>query len=155
MQSLTFRDVPHTLPKDQVLAVFTSPENAWSWVACSVAHQGSVLALLHCDVRACFLIRDIRRNWNTSTFCCYQGWRDHDIGYCWEHCAPVTVLRNGDYSTACSTAFVFVSAFAKQRKATTSLVMSALPFVCPSAWNNAAPTGRILIKVEYFSKICR
>jgi len=30
-----------------------------------------------------------------------------------------------------------------------------LRHVCPSAWNNSAPTGRIFMKFEYFSKICR
>jgi len=36
----------------------------------------------------------------------------------------------------------FLDAFAKLRKATVSFVMS----VCPSAWNNPAPTGRIFRK---------
>jgi hypothetical protein len=36
----------------------------------------------------------------------------------------------------------FLGAFAKLRKAAISFVMS----VCPSAWNNAPPTGRIFMK---------
>ena len=39
---------------------------------------------------------------------------------------------------------LFSGAFAILRKATISFVMS----VCPSAWNNAAPTGRILINLD-------
>jgi len=42
-------------------------------------------------------------------------------------------------------------ALADFRKATTSFVTS----VCPSAWNNSAPTGRIFMKFEYVSRICR
>ena len=38
----------------------------------------------------------------------------------------------------------FLGAFAKLRKATISFVMS----VCPSAWNNSNPIGRILIKLD-------
>ena len=48
--------------------------------------------------------------------------------------------------------FLFLGAFAKFRKATTSFVMS----VRPSTWNSV-PTGRIFMKfdIEYLSKICR
>jgi hypothetical protein len=45
----------------------------------------------------------------------------------------------------------FLGAFALLRKATISFVM----FVCLSARNNSAPTGRIFIIFEYFSKIYR
>ena len=38
----------------------------------------------------------------------------------------------------------FLGELAKLRKATISLVMS----VCPFAWNNSAPTGRIFIKFD-------
>ena len=37
----------------------------------------------------------------------------------------------------------------KVRKATISFVMPVCPFVRPSAWNNSAPTGRILIKFHF------
>ena len=37
-----------------------------------------------------------------------------------------------------------LGAFAKLRKATTSFVMS----VCPSTWNNSAPTGRIFMQLD-------
>jgi hypothetical protein len=58
---------------------------------------------------------------------------------------------------------MFSGAFEKLRKATISFVMSVCPFVrlsvCPSvslsAWKNSAPTGRILMIFETFSKICR
>jgi len=38
----------------------------------------------------------------------------------------------------------FLGAFAKLRKATINFVMS----VCPSAWNNSAPTGRVFVKFD-------
>ena len=38
----------------------------------------------------------------------------------------------------------FLDAFAKLRKATINYVMST----CVSAWNNWAPTGRILMKLD-------
>ena len=38
----------------------------------------------------------------------------------------------------------FLGAFAKLRKATVSFVMH----VCPSAWNNSAPTVRVLMKLD-------
>ena len=38
----------------------------------------------------------------------------------------------------------FLGAFAKFLKETISFVMS----VCPSAWNNSAPTGRIFMKLD-------
>jgi hypothetical protein len=38
----------------------------------------------------------------------------------------------------------FLGAFAKLRKEAVSLVMS----LGPSAWNNSAPTGRILMKLD-------
>jgi hypothetical protein len=46
----------------------------------------------------------------------------------------------------------FLGAFSKLRKATASFVMP----LCPSAWNNSAPTGRIFMKfdIDYFLKIC-
>jgi hypothetical protein len=40
----------------------------------------------------------------------------------------------------------FSGAFAKLRKATLNFVMSVRPAVRLSAWNNSAPTGRILMK---------
>jgi hypothetical protein len=42
----------------------------------------------------------------------------------------------------------FLCAFAKLRKATISFVMSACPSVRLSTWNNSAPTGRILRKLD-------
>ena len=52
----------------------------------------------------------------------------------------------------------FLGAFSKLRKVTISFIISARPSVClcilPSARNKSAPIGRILIKFEYFSKIC-
>ena len=39
-------------------------------------------------------------------------------------------------------------------KPTVSFVMSVCLSVCLSAWNDSAPTGRIFVKFEYFSKIC-
>jgi hypothetical protein len=45
-----------------------------------------------------------------------------------------------------------LGAFAKFRKAAVSFIMS----VCPFAWNNWTPTGRIFMKFDrLFSKICR
>jgi hypothetical protein len=52
----------------------------------------------------------------------------------------------------------FLSAFAKLRKATTSVVMSVCPSVRPSAWNNWASIGRILIKFDiwvFFENLLR
>ena len=46
------------------------------------------------------------------------------------------------------TPVLFLNAFAKLRKATISFVMS----VCPSEWNNSAPTGRTLINLSIFRK---
>ena len=39
-----------------------------------------------------------------------------------------------------------MDALAKLQKATISFVMSLRPSVCPSVWNNWAPTGRIFMK---------
>jgi hypothetical protein len=50
----------------------------------------------------------------------------------------------------------FLGAFAKLRKAAISFVMSVS--VCPSAWNNSAPTGRIFMKFEisrFFENLSR
>jgi hypothetical protein len=49
-------------------------------------------------------------------------------------------------NTLCGQNVDFVGAFAKLRKGTISFVMSIRPFVCPSAWNNSAPAGRIFMK---------
>ena len=51
-----------------------------------------------------------------------------------------------------------VGPFAKLRKATISFVMSVCPSVRPSAWNNSAPTGRIVMKVDiwvFFENLLR
>jgi hypothetical protein len=42
--------------------------------------------------------------------------------------------------------FVFLGAFAKFRKAT---IASSCLYVCPSARNDSAPTGRIFMKFEF------
>jgi hypothetical protein len=42
---------------------------------------------------------------------------------------------------------LFLGAFAKLREATIAFVMSHRPSLRPSAWNNSAPTERILIKL--------
>ena len=42
----------------------------------------------------------------------------------------------------------FVGAFEKLRKTTVSFVMSVCLSVCPSAWNNSAPSGRIFMKFD-------
>ena len=42
----------------------------------------------------------------------------------------------------------FLGAFAKLRKDTTNSAMSVRPSVRRPAWNNSAPTGRILMKVN-------
>ena len=42
----------------------------------------------------------------------------------------------------------FLGAFAKLRKAIISFVMSAPPYVRPSAWNNSAPIRLILMKFD-------
>jgi hypothetical protein len=47
-----------------------------------------------------------------------------------------------------SSAVQFLGAFVKSRKASTSFVISVRPSVCPSAWNNSAPTGRIFMKFD-------
>jgi hypothetical protein len=52
----------------------------------------------------------------------------------------------------------FLGTFEKFRKATISFFISICLPVCPSAWNNLAPTGRIFMKFDIwrlFSKICR
>ena len=36
----------------------------------------------------------------------------------------------------------------KTAKSDVNFVMSARPSVCPSAWNDSAPTGRILMKLD-------
>jgi len=41
--------------------------------------------------------------------------------------------------------YAYLGAFAKLRKATISLVT---PNVCPAAWNNSVPTGRIFMKFD-------
>jgi len=41
----------------------------------------------------------------------------------------------------------FLAAFAKSRKATIGFVMS----VCPSAWNNSVPTGRVFMKFDIWA----
>ena len=43
-------------------------------------------------------------------------------------------------------AVLFLGAFAKLQKATISFVLSTS--VCPSAWNNSAPTGWIFMKFD-------
>jgi hypothetical protein len=52
---------------------------------------------------------------------------------------------------------LFLGTFAKLREATNSFVMSVRPSICSSAYNNSAPTGRILMKIYIwtFSKICQ
>jgi hypothetical protein len=69
------------------------------------------------------------------------------------HCFTEYAIR--DFSFLNEQAFF--SAFVKLRQATTSYVMSVYSSVCPSAWNNSAPTGRIFMKFDVcvFSKICR
>jgi hypothetical protein len=50
---------------------------------------------------------------------------------------------------------VFLGAFAKLRK---RLLTSSCLSVCPSAWNNAAPTGRVLMKFDiwgFFENLSR
>jgi hypothetical protein len=42
----------------------------------------------------------------------------------------------------------FPDAFPKLRKATISFVISVCPVVCLSVWNNSAPIGRILMKLD-------
>ena len=45
----------------------------------------------------------------------------------------------------------FLGAFAKLRKA----IMTSVVSLCLSAWNDSATTGRVFMKFEYSSKICR
>jgi len=57
------------------------------------------------------------------------------------------------FPSSCSVC-AFLGAFAKLRKATISFVMS----VCPSAWNNSTPTGRIFVKFdvwEFFENLLK
>ena len=51
-------------------------------------------------------------------------------------------------SSICGFVSPFLGAFVKFRTATISFVMSVRPSVCLSAWNNSAPTGRILMKFD-------
>ena len=44
--------------------------------------------------------------------------------------------------------FGLLGAFAKLRKTNISFVMSVRPSVCLSAWNNSAPTGRTVMKLD-------
>jgi hypothetical protein len=46
------------------------------------------------------------------------------------------------------TTLSFLGALAKLRKATINFVVSVRLFVCLSAWNKSAPTGRILMKFD-------
>jgi NAD(P)-dependent dehydrogenase (short-subunit alcohol dehydrogenase family) len=53
-------------------------------------------------------------------------------------------------AVSCVNGLVFSGAFAKLRKATVSFVM----YVCPSAWHNLAPTGRIFMKFNMYFRKC-
>ena len=63
-------------------------------------------------------------------------------------------LRAGMDKRYCTNDFeqLFLGAFAELRKATISFVMSLCVsvrlLVCPSTWNNSAPTGRIFMKFD-------
>ena len=64
---------------------------------------------------------------------------------------PVPLTKKHIHSLNSSS---FLGAFAKLRKATISFIMS----VCPYAWNNSAPTGRIFMKLDIlvsFEYLCR
>jgi hypothetical protein len=56
-------------------------------------------------------------------------------------------------SATCRDIATLLGVFAKFRKGTTSFVMCLS--VRPSTWNNSAPTGRIFMKFEHVSIICR
>jgi hypothetical protein len=53
----------------------------------------------------------------------------------------------------------FFGAFAKFRKTIISFILSACPYLRPSAWSNSAPSGSVLMKFDmsifrkYFEKI--
>jgi hypothetical protein len=55
----------------------------------------------------------------------------------------VSGFNNPNYKTIKLT---LLGAFVKLRMATISFVMSVSPCVCPSAWNNLAPSRRIFVK---------
>ena len=75
-----------------------------------------------------------------------QGSRLIELHYIHENCRKavdkVNIIK---YSLFFA---LFLGAFAKLRKATISFVMSVRPSVCLYAWNNRAPTGRILMKFD-------
>jgi hypothetical protein len=50
------------------------------------------------------------------------------------------------FSVLCSLSLVLLGAFAKLRKTTIYFVVTR---VCPYAWNNSTPTGRIFMKFLY------
>jgi hypothetical protein len=51
--------------------------------------------------------------------------------------------------------FVGVRKIAKSNDWLPHVHLPVCPSVCLSAWNNSAPSGRIFVKFENFSKICR
>ena len=61
---------------------------------------------------------------------------------CWKIIIVCSQIHTKDINTLCGKNVQFLGAFAKFRKANNSFVMSIPPF----AWNNWAPTGRILMK---------
>jgi hypothetical protein len=63
-----------------------------------------------------------------------------------ESVATTTKSRNGRLLSE-----AFLGAFAKLRKAIMSFVMSVRLSVLLSAWNNSAPTGRIVMKFDIWA----
>jgi hypothetical protein len=56
------------------------------------------------------------------------------------------ILKSSDHRYC--TLHEFLGAFAKSRKATISFFIFVCPAVCPSVWNNSAPTGRVFLKSD-------
>jgi hypothetical protein len=52
-----------------------------------------------------------------------------------------------EWHKPCTYSYSFLRALAKLRKATVSFFMS----FCPSAWNNSALTGRILMEIDFWA----
>ena len=61
---------------------------------------------------------------------------------------PFKISAVGPYTSLLVNSVLPLGAFAKFRKSTVGFVVS----VCPSVWNNSAPTGRIFMKFGNMSR---
>ena len=89
--------------------------------------------------------------WDSQIICFWWNGLESEIhpnnnfsSYLTENTAYYLMNHTKRVNTLCGNTKSFLDAFAKLRKATIGSVMS----VCPSAWNNSAPTGRIFMKFD-------